>query len=64
VLTVATGGRVELDEGVVGDSGINENGVEGVTSGYLDAGGEGAVVGCWFGSEHKAGVMGLVVREE
>jgi len=49
---------------VAEDGGVGDNGVESVSSGDLDAGGEGAVVGCWFGFEDGDGVMGLVVWEE
>ena len=63
-LASASGGGVELDEGVTGDGGVGDNGVEGVSSGDLDTGGEGAVVRCWFGFEDRVGFMDLVVWEE
>ena len=50
---MAAGGGVELDEGVAGDGGVGDDGVEGVAGGDLDAGGEGAVVGCGFGFEGR-----------
>ena len=52
---------MELDEGVAEYGGVGDNGVEGVASGDLDAGGEGAVVGCCFEFEDGGGFMGLVV---
>jgi len=43
-----------MDEGVAEYSGVGDNGVEGVASGDLDAGGEGALWG--VGSDLRTGV--------